>query len=296
MNIFLTLKVDCESGKQWRFSEIKQFTETCVNRLKEIGITSNSRLALVTSTTAQTIFIHLASAIIGNIVVCINGYSSIDEIWHQVDLSESTHCITEPQFMSKIDEVRRKAVMRGGGRIKITKTIEEALGQEKLNIKTLTKKESKYSVLSKEESQALLIENVGNNHTVSTPTSDKPEDDKESVEIDVSNISVDEQEKQTLFIFYSSGTTGLPKAVEITHQSLIINLMQISLPIYSTLSVKDKFLLPLSITHLYGLISAYYSLINGSELYFLSKYSTKSLLNAINEYKVCIQLDLHIFF
>lgn len=89
-----------------------------------------------------------------------------------------------------------------------------------------------------------------------------------------------------MFIFYSSGTTGLPKPVEISHQSLIINLTQICFPIYNVLTQKDRFLLPICLNHIYGTFSAYYALINGATLIMLSKYSIKGMLQALEEHKV----------
>uniref|UniRef100_A0A914RKE0 Uncharacterized protein n=1 Tax=Parascaris equorum TaxID=6256 RepID=A0A914RKE0_PAREQ len=55
-----------------------------------------------------------------------------DEIWQQVDISESTHAITESQFLLKVDEVKRKATMRGGSRIKVVKLLDDVLSDVKL--------------------------------------------------------------------------------------------------------------------------------------------------------------------
>uniref|UniRef100_A0AC34GTL9 AMP-dependent synthetase/ligase domain-containing protein n=1 Tax=Panagrolaimus sp. ES5 TaxID=591445 RepID=A0AC34GTL9_9BILA len=275
--------IDFETGKQWRFSEIKQFSETCVSRLNECGVTTNSRIALVTSTTSQAIFVHLANAIIGSTIVCINGFCSVDEIWQQVDLSESTHCITENQFLPKVDEVRRKAVMRGGGRIKIVKTLDEVLSNNKIH--NFVKKESRQQLLIKEESQLSLP--LTSDSTVSTPTKDElGEDFTSDLPVNFEELTISTGIQTRMFIFYSSGTTGLPKPVEISHQSLIINLTQICFPIYNNLSQKDRFLLPICLNHIYGTLSAYYALINGATLVMLSKYSIKGMLQALEDHKV----------
>ncbi|KAE9554232.1 hypothetical protein FO519_002531 [Halicephalobus sp. NKZ332] len=283
--------IDFDTGKQWRYSEFKQFSETCAARLRDIGVNSSSRVAIITSTTAQALFVHMANAIIGSTAVCINGYCTIDEIWQQVDLSESTHCVTEVQFLQKVEEVKRKAVMRGGGRIKITKTLDEVFSVHKIVMPPISKRESKSQLLIKEENQ--ISPSV---EQVSTPTSEKIEENSEIGENGDSlqspqeekDGSIIQQPKIPLFIFYSSGTTGLPKAVEVTHQSLIINLMQMSFPVYNVISGKDRFLLPLCVHHLFGTLSAYYSLINGATLILLCKYSPKSFLQAIRENKITL--------
>uniref|UniRef100_A0AC35FF73 Luciferase n=1 Tax=Panagrolaimus sp. PS1159 TaxID=55785 RepID=A0AC35FF73_9BILA len=265
--------IDYETGKQWRFSEIKQFSETCVCRLNECGVTMNSRIALVTSTTSQAIFVHLANAIIGSTIVCINGFLSVDELWQQVDLSESTHCITENQFLPKVDEVRRKAVMRGGGRIRIIKTLDEVIF-------------CSFRLLIKEESQLSLP--LTSDSTVSTPTKDEQggKDYPTELQANIEDLTISGGNQSRMFIFYSSGTTGLPKPVEISHQSLIINLTQICFPIYNVLTQKDRLLLPICLNHIYGMLSAYYALINGATLVMFSKYSIKGMLQALEEHKI----------
>uniref|UniRef100_A0A7E4ZYR4 AMP-binding domain-containing protein n=1 Tax=Panagrellus redivivus TaxID=6233 RepID=A0A7E4ZYR4_PANRE len=278
--------IEAETRKQWRFSEIKQFTETCGCRLREMGVNSTSRVAIVTATSPQAIFVHLANAIIGSIAVCINGFGSTDELWQQVDLSEATHCVCETQFLGKVEEVRRKAVMRGGGRIKVIKTLEEVLGQEKITVAphaVLKKRESKSIILPKEESQLSL-----DTSSVTTPTNDETGGDEHDEHSDETNHSNGEDNagRAPLFIFYSSGTTGLPKALELSHQSLIINLTQISFPIFNSLSHKERFVLPLCLHHIFGTVSAYFSLINGATTIMLNKYTTKGFLEALDEHKI----------
>uniref|UniRef100_A0A0N4Z9J3 AMP-binding_C domain-containing protein n=1 Tax=Parastrongyloides trichosuri TaxID=131310 RepID=A0A0N4Z9J3_PARTI len=124
--------MDHETGKQWRYSEIKDWTDKCVLRLKEIGIVSSSRVALITTTTVEVIFIHLACSIIGATVVAISGHGTIDDIWSYVDASEATHAICETSLLSKVEDVRKKATLRGMGRIKTTKTLDEVLCDGKI--------------------------------------------------------------------------------------------------------------------------------------------------------------------
>lgn len=48
------------------------------------------------------------------------------------DLSEATHLISEMQFYQKADDVRRKAAMRGGGRIKHVRSLDDVLTNESI--------------------------------------------------------------------------------------------------------------------------------------------------------------------
>uniref|UniRef100_A0A915BDG4 Uncharacterized protein n=1 Tax=Parascaris univalens TaxID=6257 RepID=A0A915BDG4_PARUN len=92
--------------------------------------------------------------------------------------------------------------------------------------------------------------------------------------------------KQTLLIFFSAGTTGLIKAVEISHKSLIVNIQQISCSIYAPPTNKERFLLTLCLHHIFGAISAYYALANGTTLFCMSKYVAKNFLDSIENHKI----------
>lgn len=48
--------------------------------------------------------------------------------------------IVENQFMQKADDVRRKAQMRGGGRIKHVRQIEDVLTAERINVDSARKR------------------------------------------------------------------------------------------------------------------------------------------------------------
>lgn len=58
-----------------------------------------------------------------------------------VDSSESNYCIVESQFAQRIDDVRRKALMRGSGRIRVIKRLEDMVGDTPLSL--VQKRESR---------------------------------------------------------------------------------------------------------------------------------------------------------
>uniref|UniRef100_A0A7I4Z441 AMP-binding domain-containing protein n=2 Tax=Haemonchus contortus TaxID=6289 RepID=A0A7I4Z441_HAECO len=202
-----------------------------------------------------------------------------DEIWQIVDLSESTHLIVEPQFMQKADDVRRKAAMRGGGRIKHVRPIDDVLTTDSINSEN-----NKRNPLTKELSVAKFVPAPSDD--LLSPISDA------SVAITGSGTEENsENQAEThavmnpfagqnpLLIFFTSGTTGIPKAAEFSHRSLIINLQQIGLPLYGPVQPRERFLLPLALSHVFGAISAYYALVNGATVYMMAKASPKALVD-----------------
>lgn len=288
--------VDVDTGKQWRYSEIRNWCEMCATRLKELQVTTGSRVAVITGTTGQAIFVHLACSIIGCSAVAVNGWSAVDEIWTLVDLSEATHLIVEAQFMQKADDVRRKAQMRGGGRIKHVRQIEDVLTAEMINVDSARKRSIdvkskpplvKEMSLAKINIGAILAEDVND---LTSPISEISGQSKE-INGDTDATGPDNEDALTpvqptsgqnpMLILFTSGTTGLAKAAEISHRSLIINIQQISLPLYGPVQAKERFLLPLSIAHIYGIVSAYYALINGASVYLISKQSNKLFMDTL---------------
>lgn len=98
-------------------------------------------------------------------------------------------------------------------------------------------------------------------------------------------------ERQPAFLSYSSGTSGLPKAVMVSHRNVIANTMQ-----YATFETptRDKVgivtqsvlgLLPLS--HIYGLVvTAHGCPYLGDEIIVLPKFEMPTFLSAIERFKI----------
>ncbi|KAH8886696.1 acetyl-CoA synthetase-like protein [Thozetella sp. PMI_491] len=97
--------------------------------------------------------------------------------------------------------------------------------------------------------------------------------------------------RQPAFLCYSSGTSGLPKAVMISHRNVIANVLQYT--IYESVSRK-KFgvdtqvelgLLPFS--HIYGLVVIAHSATwRGDEVIVLPKFDLTQYLQAIEKFKI----------
>jgi acyl-CoA synthetase (AMP-forming)/AMP-acid ligase II len=76
-----------------------------------------------------------------------------------------------------------------------------------------------------------------------------------SVEVDAEPIRVTINAKEDVVVLpYSSGTTGLPKGVMLTHYNIIANLCQLNGPSVSGLSSADTLLAVLPFYHIYGMV------------------------------------------
>ncbi|KAM0282258.1 hypothetical protein ACHAQH_003122 [Verticillium albo-atrum] len=97
--------------------------------------------------------------------------------------------------------------------------------------------------------------------------------------------------RQVAYLCYSSGTSGLPKAVMISHRNVISNILQ-----YTTfdsvarkkLGIETQVILGLlPFSHIYGLIIiAYSNTFRGDEVIVLPKFDIKTFLGAVEQYKI----------
>ncbi|KAF7514425.1 hypothetical protein GJ744_000195 [Endocarpon pusillum] len=98
--------------------------------------------------------------------------------------------------------------------------------------------------------------------------------------------------RQTAFLCYSSGTSGLPKGVMISHRNVIANTLQVSTydkPARDSIrkDYQDVALGPLPQSHIYALVViCHCSTYRGDQVVVLPKYDIQQYLNSIATYKV----------
>ncbi|OBT84392.1 hypothetical protein VE02_06742 [Pseudogymnoascus sp. 03VT05] len=104
-------------------------------------------------------------------------------------------------------------------------------------------------------------------------------------------------ERQTAFLCFSSGTSGLPKGVMISHRNCITNIIQITLHEQHARDGKgpkggprqDVTLGLLPFSHIYGLvIICLTGAFRGDETIVLPKFELATFLQAIQEYKISV--------
>lgn len=93
---------------------------------------------------------------------------------------------------------------------------------------------------------------------------------------------------RTAILVYSSGTTGLPKGVELTHHNLVTTTMQqMKMQLSDTSVVRRRSLCVLPIYHGLGLV--YYVFVapkSGIQIYMMERYDLHSMLSNIERFKI----------
>lgn len=110
-------------------------------------------------------------------------------------------------------------------------------------------------------------------------------------ELDALRWTKGQGERQPAFLSYSSGTSGLPKAVMVSHRNVIANTMQYAVfegPSRKKIGLETQSvlgLLPLS--HIYGLVvTAHGCTYRGDETIILPKFEMSTFLSAIERFKI----------
>jgi len=92
---------------------------------------------------------------------------------------------------------------------------------------------------------------------------------------------------------YSSGTTGLPKGVMLSHFNLVANIYQIIGPNAAPLAPDDVMLLFLPLYHIYGLnVGLNPVLAQGGTLVLMPRFQTAALLNLLVEHSITCMLTV----
>ncbi|KAK5643334.1 hypothetical protein RI129_007179 [Pyrocoelia pectoralis] len=107
-------------------------------------------------------------------------------------------------------------------------------------------------------------------------------------------LNLRKNHEDTIMILFSSGTTGYPKAVEITNKNVVSNLLQLSTLDFNAFVPADEFhqeVVPIvaPMYHVLGImVLLLKGLLNGCKLVTIPKFTLKLFLNTLEQHKASV--------
>uniref|UniRef100_A0A1B6D9Q1 AMP-dependent synthetase/ligase domain-containing protein n=1 Tax=Clastoptera arizonana TaxID=38151 RepID=A0A1B6D9Q1_9HEMI len=248
------IAIECGlSGRKYTFAEIKHLSQKFAIHLANTGYYTGQTIALITENCPEYPIILYGCLEAGLTVTLVSYLYGPAEVSHQLKNSDAVCVITS---FEKLHTVQ--------------KAINETHSQNKKDIKIIVLDINNIHLAP--ITVGRFSEFIYESHNLSLLKND----------IDTNNIAL---------LPYSSGTTGLPKGVRLTHRNIVSNLqqfLQISPIKETTEDHQDVIPLVLPLYHMYGLSIMNKSFCRGSKIVTLPKFDPKSFLNTLKSHKCSI--------
>ncbi len=243
------------------YKEFKDKVDKLAKSLMALGINRGDHIAVWTYNVPEWVFLQFASAKIGAVLVTVNTYYKAKELEYLLNQSDTTTLFLVKEFkdVNYVDIVR-----------KIVADLDQA----------------KPGTLSLDHLPFLKnIVYIGDD----TP---KGMFSFSEVEEMHSQISDDELKKRqasldphdTINMQYTSGTTGFPKGVELTHHNIVNNAYYVGETMGMT--ERDRLCIPVPFFHCFGCVmSTLNSVIHGSAMVPIEQFDAGKVLEAIQTEK-----------
>ncbi|KAF7990308.1 hypothetical protein HCN44_000113 [Aphidius gifuensis] len=174
--------------RSYTYGELRKLSGRFATSLRKLNIKSGESIAVVLPNIPEYIIILMGASEAGIPITFINPAYNSKEIAHQLVTSRAVVVVTVPDKYSNVaDSIKEKSLIRYPMIV-----VEDGSGQAPagtINLKDLV------------DDRVVEFEKTG-----------------EKIIIDAAN--------DTVFLPFSSGTTGLPKAIQLTHQNIVSNLCQ----------------------------------------------------------------------
>nr|AUF71602.1 4-coumarate coenzyme A ligase [Microcos paniculata] len=239
------------SGKTYTFSETHLIAQKTAAGLSNLGIKKGDVIMILLQNCAEFVFSFMGASMIGAVSTTANPFYTSAEIFKQFKAARAKLIITQSQYVDKLKDTNNNN--NGENFPKIG-----------------------------EDFKVITIDDPPENCLHFTVLS-------EANENEIPEVSIDPDDPVALP--FSSGTTGLPKGVVLTHRSLITSVAQQVDGENPNLYLKDDdvVLCVLPMFHIYSLNSVLLcSLRAGAAVLLMQKFEIGTLLELIQRHKVSV--------
>ncbi|BES93939.1 AMP dependent coa ligase [Nesidiocoris tenuis] len=243
------------SGREYSYEALQALSRKIAAGFLKSGLKPGQVVALLLPNLPEHMIALLGALQAGLVVSSINPLYGPDEICHQISNSDAAVVLTFPAKISEAQEAIRQ--IQGPNKPPLI-----AIHQP-----TDTLPDGVRSFM-----ELLMVE-------------DEDEAEVDKVKVKPSDLAL---------LLYSSGTTGLPKGVRLTHRNIVANLVQVDHPEIridrmSKSEPADATACVLPFFHIYGLtVGAFTHLTTGAKLVTIPRFEPEMYLKALIQHKVNI--------
>lgn len=246
-------------GKKLSYRKLKRLTDRFATALTDLDVKSGDRIALFLPNCPQYLIAFYGTLKTGAIVVPNNPLLSEEDLIYQIkDCGAKTILTLDMEMLyPKVVEVKKKTGLENI----IVSSLKNYLPIPWKILFPLVKR----GEISKVEETVFWFEAL-------------LKEEKKDLNVELSPEDV-------AAIFYTTGTTGKPKPVALTHKNLVVNAIQCK-EWFKVREGKETFLTPLPFFHSYALTTTLnVSILTGSTIVTTPKFEVKETLKLINQYK-----------
>ncbi|XP_014253754.1 4-coumarate--CoA ligase 1-like [Cimex lectularius] len=243
------------TGRSYTYAQLRVLSRKVAAGFIKSGLKQGQVVALVLPNLPEFMIAMLGAFQAGLVVSTINPLYAPEEINHQLSNSEASLVITFPMKVGDVKEAIEKSKSPNKPPIVVIHNLSESLPD---GVKSFME------LLMVQDADESAVDKINVNHT------------------------------DLALLLYSSGTTGLPKGVRLTHRNIVSNLTQVDHPAIrlayeTTKNYQDATACVLPFFHVYGLsIGALTYLGNGTKLVTLPRFEPEPYLKILKQHKISI--------
>jgi len=251
-------------GNSMSYSELDRVVNKAANALIDLDVKQGDRVALYLANTPQFIIMLYATLKIGAIAVPINPLYKSDEVSYQLNDSGAKTVVVMSRFYKVIQEVKSRSQLKN---IIVTNVKEYFPTLTKMLFTLLKEKEDRVSINKSDYSLKKLLK--------------KSSDQKPPIQVGP---------QDTALLQYTSGTTGTPKGVMLSHYALVANALQCRAWVTDTIEGEERVMGWLPFFHSFGMTAclSYTMSCAGTLILIPNPRDIKYILKTIQKEKVTI--------